>query len=881
MSLKIHGNLSPAVGKEEKYTIKEPFEGFNIFPPPIQPIDHKVKWYVYVLENGKWRKTKENDKTGETVSYTFTQKSLSRKGIKIEVQRGFETASEVIKPQRAEEQKILKVELLDAQENKLTKPLSYGQTVVAKATCTGLEYQMVSLTLWEDDAKGAGHSPINQKNRATTKTVEVKRGIAKTSFKLMPSFDKMAKAFQTAGGEGKLHEYYVTASIQDTLSASNNIDVKALEKPVPPVKKKVPVIDPKKPRPNVPKSSTPTKPSVKKEITDVKLFKTSETTLKAHVYYNGLQGKKIRFKLMEDDGGALFNDENQVFDLPKNSDCLYIDIDLKKVSKSKGDDMLEGNEQELFVDIEVIETALHHKTGTIDVDITAFGTDPVDDTNKVVKVGEEKKESKDCGEKYCIKKGSPNSELIREINIRLAGFGGNVPTDEFTDRTEKMIKQFQRDYMKVPETGKVCGNVLKAIDEFSQKFDVSEDVWKQIDCSCSTKGQEVKSKLRGIKEKNNCNGWGDHSGKGTYKTGSEEKNHKYEYPGIHRSLLFGFKAMLFYLSKQDTYKFREISSGYRCRFKNYMTTNHQGKALDIQFNKGSWKIAGAERRNLVELRKIRDDIFHKYLNAKTSWIDGDNNFCLEPIDLIYKDDGSIDKNYTYSWIHFDVREFDPKYLDDKYFCKNSQALNGIGIVQLAKDFGLNDLCNCIKSFTSQNKPDDEKKDINGRVDPKTLKISNKGKQFIKDWEKFEPKAYNDSEGYCTIGYGHLIKRKKCENIIIPDEFKNGITEKRAAELFELRLPKFEEAIKRDIIAPLYQHEYDALVSLVFNTGPEFLNTGGKNNGETQIKKKINNKEYEAGADEMSDVTNGGTSGLVKRRKAEINIFKNNVYDSTH
>jgi len=396
MSLKIHGNLSPKVGKEEKYTIKEPFEGFNIFPPPIQPIDHKVKWYVYVLENGKWRKTKENDKTGETVSYTFTQKSLSRKGIKIEVQRGFETASEVIKPQRAEEQKILKVELLDTQENKLTKPLSYGQTVVAKATCTGLEYQMVSLTLWEDDAKGAGHSPINQKNRATTKTVEVKRGIAKTSFKLMPSFDKMAKAFQTAGGEGKLHEYYVTASIQDKLSASNNIDVKALEEPVPPVKKKVPVIDPKKPRPNVPKSSTPTKPSVKKEITDVKLFKTSETTLKAHVYYNGLQGKKIRFKLMEDDGGALFNDENQVFDLPKNSDCLYIDIALKKVSKSKGDDMLEGWEQELFVDIEVIETASHHKTATLNVNNSGFGSDPVDDTNKVVKVGEEKKEKGKC-----------------------------------------------------------------------------------------------------------------------------------------------------------------------------------------------------------------------------------------------------------------------------------------------------------------------------------------------------------------------------------------------------------------------------------------------------------------------------------------------------
>ncbi|GEM56129.1 hypothetical protein B0A58_02475 [Flavobacterium branchiophilum NBRC 15030 = ATCC 35035] len=397
MSLKIYGNLSPAVGKEEKYTIKAPFEEFNLFPPPLQPIDHKVKWYIYVLENGKWRKTKENEKTGETVSYTFTQKSLSRKGIKIEAQRGFETASEVIKPQRAEEQAILKVELLNAQENKPTKPFSYGQTVVAKATCTGMEYQMINLTLWEDDAKGAAHSPINQKNRATTKTVEVKRGIAKTSFKLMPSFAKMAEAFQTNGGEGKLHEYYVTASLRNLQSASNNIDVNALEEPAPPVKKKIPVQDPKKPKPNVPKPSTPTKSSVKKEITEVKIFKTSDTTLKVHVYYNGLQGKKIRFKLMEDDGGYLVDDEliNQVFDLPKNSDCMYIDIDLKKVSKSKGDDMLEGSEQELFVDIEVLETASHHKTATLNVNNSGFKQDPVDDTNKVVKVAVEEKKKED------------------------------------------------------------------------------------------------------------------------------------------------------------------------------------------------------------------------------------------------------------------------------------------------------------------------------------------------------------------------------------------------------------------------------------------------------------------------------------------------------
>ncbi|OWP86565.1 hypothetical protein BWK60_08140 [Flavobacterium covae] len=486
----------------------------------------------------------------------------------------------------------------------------------------------------------------------------------------------------------------------------------------------------------------------------------------------------------------------------------------------------------------------------------------------------------DCGERYCIKKGD-KSELIREINIRLAGFGGNVPTDEFTERTEKMIKQFQRDYMKVPETGKVCGNVLRAIDDFSTKFDIGVTFWDQLKCSCSTKGRQASSELRGIKEKNICDGFGDHTGKGTYKaTPHNEANHNYEYPGIHRSLLFGLKTLKFYFSQQTIYSLDLISSGYRCRFKNYTTTNHQGKAIDIQFSKGDWKIRGEQKKNLETLRKIRDEFYIKYLGGQENWTNP-NKFSIEPIDLLYKKNGKVRFDHTFSWIHFDVRRFDSIYLEDKYFCKNSQSLNSKSLVQLAREMGLNDLCNCFRSFTPQGKPEAEKKDSNGRVDPKTLKLSDKGKQFIKDWEKFEPKAYNDSEGYCTIGYGHLIKRKKCEDITIPDEFKNGITEKRATELFELRLSKFEEAIKRDIIVPLYQYEYDALVSLVFNTGPEFLNTGGKNKGETLIKKKINNKEYEAGADEMSDVTNGGTSGLVKRRKAEINMFKNNVYDSTH
>lgn len=177
-----------------------------------------------------------------------------------------------------------------------------------------------------------------------------------------------------------------------------------------------------------------------------------------------------------------------------------------------------------------------------------------------------------------------------------------------------------------------------------------------------------------------------------------------------------------------------------------------------------------------------------------------------------------------------------------------------------------------------------------RIPPKTLITSQKGKDFIKDWEAFGKKPYDDSEGYATIGFGYLLAYKSYKNIKQSDiekteitwkEFQEGISEARALELFNKKVKKYEKAVQRDITVNLHQSEFDALVSLLFNTGSEFLNTGGANGGETKIKKNINNLMYEQGADEMSDVTNSGTGGLVKRRKAEINIFKNNIYDSTH
>jgi GH24 family phage-related lysozyme (muramidase)/murein DD-endopeptidase MepM/ murein hydrolase activator NlpD len=158
-----------------------------------------------------------------------------------------------------------------------------------------------------------------------------------------------------------------------------------------------------------------------------------------------------------------------------------------------------------------------------------------------------------------------------------------------------------------------------------------------------------------------------------------------------------------------------------------------------------------------------------------------------------------------------------------------------------------------------------------------LTLSAKGFDFIKSWEGYRKDAYNDSEGFCTIGYGHLIAKMRCEQLSLPTEFKSGITLEKATQLLKQKVQEFEISLKRDIKVPLYQYEFDALMSLIYNTGPNFLSKGGQGRGETQILKKINNKDYAGGAQEFSDVTNGGVSGLVQRRKAEMDIFLLNKY----
>lgn len=263
----------------------------------------------------------------------------------------------------------------------------------------------------------------------------------------------------------------------------------------------------------------------------------------------------------------------------------------------------------------------------------------------------------------CISKGQ--SELIREVNIRLAGFGGALPTDEFTPLTAQCIKQFQRDYMGVPETGKICGSVLVALDKFYYEYPIA-NVMAKASCPCGE-----------------CSGYGGN--RRNTKSGFNTAN---EYPGLHRSLIWILKALNFYLKNEFKSKNLEVAyieSGYRCiddnKKKGRTTVNHMGLALDIHIKKN-----GKRTKAIEDVEFVRKEIMAVKMGASEER--SSDKIYLEPTKFKSGANGAT------TWVHFDVTRFSSIYFNDEYFKKEIKDLNGKPIVEIAKSLNINSIFNC-------------------------------------------------------------------------------------------------------------------------------------------------------------------------------------------
>ena len=117
----------------------------------------------------------------------------------------------------------------------------------------------------------------------------------------------------------------------------------------------------------------------------------------------------------------------------------------------------------------------------------------------------------------------------------------------------------------------------------------------------------------------------------------------------------------------------------------------------------------------------------------------------------------------------------------------------------------------------------------------------------------------------TIGYGHLIQTG--------EDFFYGIDEARATELLRADIATAERAVQKNIIVPLTQNQYDALVIFAYNIGVA-------NFAKSTVVKYINNPNHHSttyptleSAWRAWNKSNGRVmTGLNKRRSQEWILF---------
>lgn len=153
------------------------------------------------------------------------------------------------------------------------------------------------------------------------------------------------------------------------------------------------------------------------------------------------------------------------------------------------------------------------------------------------------------------------------------------------------------------------------------------------------------------------------------------------------------------------------------------------------------------------------------------------------------------------------------------------------------------------------------------------RISSCGLKLIKKWEGLYLSAYKDPVGVWTIGYGHTnlsgVGPKVTPTLRLRDQ--------RHAEdiLINVLAEVYEPALRRHIKVPLNQHQWDAMVTWVYNLGETNLRN-------STLLKRLNQGRFDAVPAEMmkyNKARNRATGrleeyrGLTNRRRAEAGMWR--------
>lgn len=148
-------------------------------------------------------------------------------------------------------------------------------------------------------------------------------------------------------------------------------------------------------------------------------------------------------------------------------------------------------------------------------------------------------------------------------------------------------------------------------------------------------------------------------------------------------------------------------------------------------------------------------------------------------------------------------------------------------------------------------------------------ISLHGVAFIARHEGFSAKPYNDAGGNATIGYGRLLHTGK---VTIADRirWRKGLSQSDAMGSLRMDILNAERCVRSNVKRGLAQHEYDALVSFVYNVGCGAFRS-------STLLDRLNHGVTDAGIlrGQFARWTHAGgvvLPGLVTRREDEWRLF---------
>lgn len=164
-------------------------------------------------------------------------------------------------------------------------------------------------------------------------------------------------------------------------------------------------------------------------------------------------------------------------------------------------------------------------------------------------------------------------------------------------------------------------------------------------------------------------------------------------------------------------------------------------------------------------------------------------------------------------------------------------------------------------------------------------LSPEGLRHLVELEGLRLLAYRDVAGYWTIGVGHLLTDEELTTghlvLTTPPEttvdWRKGLTEDQVYRLLDQDADWAEAAVRKLVTVPLTQHQFDALVSFVFNVGPGSPDPS-KPGGfyRSTLRRLLNAGDYASVPEQMARWRKAGgkvVQGLVNRRAAEAALWR--------